>query len=60
MPVYSSLVGTLLLGASHRATHPIGIKSNKSLIDIIKGKLEEKTLTLFTDQDGVQEQNVNN
>lgn len=51
MPVYSSLVGTLLLGASYRTTHPMISPKSKSLIDIIKGTLEEKTLTLFTEQE---------
>ena len=58
MPAYSALVGTLLLGASYRASHPIIKPTSNSLIKIIKGKLEEKALTLFTDQEGEQEYNV--
>ena len=58
MPAYSSLVGTLLLGASYRASHPIMKPTSNSLIKILKGKLEEKALTLFTDQEGEQEHNV--
>ena len=47
MPQYSSLVGTLLLGASYRAEHPSApIKSGKRIIDI----LAEKTVDLFTEQ----------
>lgn len=51
MPVFSSLVGTLLLGASYREKHPIEKKANKSFFTRIKDKLEEETLTLFTEQD---------
>lgn len=48
MPTYSSLVGTLLLGASYRETHPVVKESGKRILDI----LTEKTLTIFTDQTG--------
>lgn len=48
MPMYSSLVGTLLLGASYRETHPLAKESGKRILDIIT----EKTLTIFTDQTG--------
>ena len=48
MPMYSSLVGTLLLGASYRETHPMVKESGKRILDI----LTEKTLTIFTDQTG--------
>lgn len=49
MPVYSSLVGTLLLGADYRKKHPT-VKQDRSkrIIDI----LTEKTLDIFTDQTG--------
>jgi len=45
MPTYSSLVGTLLLGATYRATHPLVKETGKRIIDI----LTEKTLTIFTE-----------
>ena len=48
MPMYSSLVGTLLLGASYRSQHPVVQELGKRIIDI----LTEKTLTIFTDQTG--------
>ena len=48
MPMYSSLVGTLLLGASYRSQHPVVQEHGKRIIDI----LTEKTLTIFTDQTG--------
>lgn len=48
MPTYSSLVGTLLLGATYRATHPLVKETGKRIIDI----LTEKTLTIFTEQAG--------
>ena len=48
MPMYSSLVGTLLLGASYRETHPLAKENGKRILDIIT----EKTLTIFTDQTG--------
>ena len=48
MPTYSSLVGTLLLGADDRNKHPEVTTSGEGLLDIIK----EKTLTIFTDQTG--------
>ena len=48
MPTYSSLVGTLLLGASYRETHPLTKDNGKRILDI----LTEKTLTIFTDQTG--------
>lgn len=48
MPVYSSLVGTLLLGASYREKHPVVKETSKRILDI----LTEKTLTIFTDQTG--------
>lgn len=48
MPTYSSLVGTLLLGADYRAKHPEVTTSGEGILDIIK----EKTLTIFTDQTG--------
>lgn len=48
MPMYSSLVGTLLLGASYRETHPLTKDNGKRILDI----LTEKTLTIFTDQTG--------
>lgn len=49
MPMYSSLVGTLLLGADYRKKHPT-VKQDRSkrIIDI----LTEKTLDIFTDQTG--------
>ena len=47
MPQYASLVGTLLLGAEHRKTHPqTNYSGNKPLIE----KIMERTLILFTDQ----------
>jgi hypothetical protein len=49
MPQYSSLVGTLLLGASYRMKHPsVQPERGKRIIDI----LAEKTVDLFTDQAG--------
>lgn len=48
MPMYSSLVGTLLLGADYRNKHPEVTTSGEGILDIIK----EKTLTIFTDQTG--------
>lgn len=48
MPAYSSLVGTLLLGADYRNKHPEVKTSGEGIFDIIK----EKTLTIFTDQTG--------
>lgn len=48
MPTYSSLVGTLLLGADYRNKHPEVTTSGEGILDIIK----EKTLTIFTDQTG--------
>lgn len=48
MPTYSSLVGTLLLGADFRNKHPEVTTSGEGILDIIK----EKTLTIFTDQTG--------
>lgn len=48
MPQYTSLVGTLLLGASYREKHPMAKETSKRIIDI----LTEKTLTIFTDQAG--------
>ena len=48
MPTYSSLVGTLLLGADYRNKHPEVTTSEEGILDIIK----EKTLTIFTDQTG--------
>lgn len=48
MPTYSSLVGTLLLGADYRAKHPEVTTPGEGILDIIK----EKTLTIFTDQTG--------
>ena len=45
MPRYSSLVGTLMLGAAYRAKHPPKpYKKNKPLID----KFTETTLQIFT------------
>lgn len=46
MPQYTSLIGTLLLGASYRDKHPILKDSGKRILDI----LTEKTVDLFTDQ----------
>ena len=48
MPQYASLVGTLLLGAEYRKTHPqtSSYSGNKPLIE----KIKERTLILFTDQ----------
>lgn len=46
MPMYSSLVGTLLLGASYRATHPLVKEAGKRILDFFT----EKTLTIFTEQ----------
>lgn len=49
MPTYSSLVGTLLLGATYREKHPtIAPDKGKRIIEI----LTEKTLDIFTDQTG--------
>ena len=48
MPTYSSLVGTLLLGADYRNKHPEVTTSGEGILDIIK----EKTLTILTDQTG--------
>lgn len=48
MPTYSSLVGTLLLGADYRNKHHEVTTSGEGILDIIK----EKTLTIFTDQTG--------
>lgn len=51
MPVYSSLIGTLLLGDSYRASHPAptNIDGNIRLIEMLK----QKTLDLFTEQQSV-------
>ena len=47
MPCYTSLVGTLLLGAKYRETHPLNHYSkDKRLID----KIKESTLKLFTEE----------
>ena len=48
MPMYSSLIGTLLLGGDYRAKHPNVENPNEGFLDIIK----EKTLNIFTDQTG--------
>jgi cell division protein FtsA len=50
MPMYSSLVGTLLLGDTYRQSHPMAAKHDSSLpiIEILK----QKTLDLFTEQQG--------
>lgn len=48
MPMYSSLIGTLLLGGDYRAKHPNVENTNEGFLDIIK----EKTLNIFTDQTG--------
>jgi hypothetical protein len=47
MPQYASLVGTLLLGAEHRKTHPLtnNYSGNRPLFE----KIKEETLKLFTD-----------
>ena len=47
MPQYASLVGTLLLGAEHRKTHPQtnNYSGNRPLFE----KIKEETLKLFTD-----------
>ncbi len=53
MPTYTSLVGTLLLGASYRASHPVITDNEKgSLLKNITDKLTEKTLDIFVDQAG--------
>lgn len=46
MPTYSSLVGTLLLGASYRETHPMVKETGWKVFDV----LTTKTLEIFTDQ----------
>lgn len=46
MPAYSSLVGTLLLGAAYRETHPLMKTNTWRVFDIITSK----TLEMFTDQ----------
>lgn len=50
MPVYSSLVGTLLLGDTYRQAHPMAAEHDSTLpiIEILK----QKTLDLFTEQQG--------
>ena len=45
LPIYSSLVGTLLLGASYRDKHPIPKYDKRGIIDF----LTEKSLEIFTD-----------
>ena len=46
MPQYASLVGTLLLGAEYRKTHPqASYSGNRPLLE----KIKEGTLKLFTD-----------
>jgi hypothetical protein len=46
MPQYASLVGTLLLGAEYRKSHPQASYSvNRPLLE----KIKEGTLRLFTD-----------
>lgn len=53
MPRYSSLVGTLMLGAAYRAKHPQKpYKKNKPLIE----RVTEKTLQIFTPNDLVDNQ----
>ena len=49
MPKYSSLVGTLLLGAAYRIKHPQvkPYEKNKRILDSIMNR----TLDMFTDQD---------
>lgn len=49
MPKYSSLVGTLLLGAAYRVKHPQvkPYEKNKRILD----NLMNRTLDIFTDQD---------
>ncbi len=55
MPQYSSLVGTLLLGNTYRQQHPMAAKNDSGLpiFEILK----QKTLDLFTEQQGAQENN---
>lgn len=55
MPQYSSLVGTLLLGNTYRQQHPMAAKNDSGLpiFEILK----QKTLDLFTEQQGTQENN---
>lgn len=58
MPHYSSLVGTLMLGAAYREKHPQKpYKKDKRIIDIFKAK----TLEIFTPNDLVdpEEENKN-
>jgi cell division ATPase FtsA len=48
MPQYSSLVGTLMLGAVYRAKHPLKpYRKDKRIIDVIY----EKTLEIFTQEE---------
>lgn len=56
MPAYSSLVGTLLLGNTYREQHPgsLHVDGNMPLIEILK----QKTLDLFTEQQGVLQMDV--
>ena len=46
MPQYASLVGTLLLGAEYRKSHP---QANYSVNRPLLEKIKEGTLRLFTD-----------
>lgn len=54
MPIYSSLVGTILLGDVYRQQHPIPTKEGRGLpiIDLLK----QQTLVLFTEQETEKEQ----
>jgi actin-like ATPase involved in cell morphogenesis len=49
MPIYSSLVGTLLLGNEYRKKHPLAAANNTGLP--IFQALREMTLDLFTEQE---------
>ena len=51
MPVYSSLVGTLLLGDIYRQSHPMQSKDdNLPILEMLK----QMTLDLFTEQQVAQ------
>ena len=48
-PTYSALVGTLLLGAEYRKTHPTTIKK-KSKFGEFKGSIKESVINFFTEE----------
>jgi cell division protein FtsA len=54
MPIYSSLVGTLLLGNEYRKKHPLAA-ANDTGLPIFKA-LRDMTLDLFTEQETMREQ----